>query len=147
MKELIDEDSIKEILLVANTPNFLYKRMRENKNIQLIANQYSTIELLDIFNDAYKKIEEGSNLLILYAVVFSLSYKPHSEVNEFFNKLHEIKIRWSDKIKDIYLTSRKAISLTRNPPNYVIKFGYTAGASGSETHTTIMKNIKNDVEL
>lgn len=117
---MINFNRVTELILISNTSTYFYNNMVEEKTIKEISNKYSVIELFGAFNKYYKeKIHNNiDTLIIIYCIIFSLTYKDYHSVKEFFYNIDSYDIRWSKDIKDIYFSRVKATTFISVPEEY-----------------------------
>lgn len=89
-----------EALLVANTPSFLFKRLREDPAVHLLAERYDAQELLNHLrskgNAAPGSVAE---LVQIYACLVALALKDPGEVGLGLRRLTLRGVRWAETIK------------------------------------------------
>ena len=126
IKKMINFDRIKELILISNTSTYFYNNMVEEKTIKEIDEKYSVDELFSKFNYYKEKFYNNiDTLIIIYCIIFSLTYKNYDSVEKFFDNIDSYNIRWSKDIKDIYFSRVKAITFINVHKNYSYKNLYT----------------------
>lgn len=126
IKKMINFDRVKELILISNTSTYFYNNMVEEKTIKEIDEKYSVDELFSKFNYYKEKFYNNiDNLIIIYCIIFSLTYKDYDSVEKFFNNIDSYNIRWSKDIKDIYFSRVKAITFINVHKSYSYKNLYT----------------------
>lgn len=105
-------DILRDILIFANTPRYLYKNFRK----QLSEAELTELPSSDIFNEFNKVYkEQGINTIdtctYLYALLILLTLDDYSEVKEYLIRLRGTKLRWADEILNIYLENPKVTSI------------------------------------
>lgn len=119
IKSIINFDRIKELILISNTSTYFYNNMVEEKTIKEIAEKFSVNELFRKFNYYKEKFYNNiDTLIIIYCIIFSLTYKNYDSVENFFNNIDTYDIRWSKDIKDIYFSRVKATTIINIHKNY-----------------------------
>ena len=128
IENMIDFNKIEEIIIISNTSNYFYNNMVEEKTVKEIGKKYSVGELFSIFTkyckgEIYNNIE---SLIIIYCIIFALTYKDYDSVEKFFNNLDSYNIRWCKEIKDIYFSRIKATTIIIVSENYSYKNSCTS---------------------
>lgn len=103
---VIDLEGLKEILIFANTPLYLYKNFRKNEAVQTLAKVYSPEDLIRYFDYNLENATVSfNNLTLAYAMLIALSLKEYDQVISFFNRLDSYSIKWAKELKYIFLKS------------------------------------------
>lgn len=128
VENMIDFNKIEEIIIISNTSNYFYNNMVEEKTVKEIGKKYSVGELLNVFTkyckgEMYNNIE---SLIIIYCIIFALTYKDYDSVEKFFNNLDSYNIRWCKEIKNIYFSRIKATTIIIVSENYSYKNSCTS---------------------
>jgi hypothetical protein len=98
-----------EVFLFANTPNYLYKHLRELNEVQRLAENLTSKELYDACSTYLDKtVKTFENELGFYITLIALSFKDYSEANVFLRSLNNKEYKWSDSILTL-------INAKRNP--------------------------------
>ncbi len=122
IKNMINFDRIKELILISNTSTYFYNNMVEEKTIREIGEKYSVSELFRVFKYYKEKFNNNiDTLIIIYCIIFSLTYKDYDSVEKFFDNIDSCDIRWSKDIKDIYFSRVKATTFINVHKNYSYK--------------------------
>jgi hypothetical protein len=134
MKEVLEKElnleSIKEIFILANIPMYIYKHFKEDSSIQFLSKKYSTNEFIDFYNKLTEnEITELDDIVIIYSILMAISFKNYNEINQFFEDIKPIEIRWFNKLKEI-IQSLAIPSETytenlgyKNSPNIIVSLG------------------------
>ena len=99
-------DRLSSIYIIANTPRFLYVKLRGDQFVQKLGHDNSFEELSQSFITlASKKIETIEELTAAYVLYVSLTYKNYEEVFSFFTGEGKVNFEWFNDIRDIYISS------------------------------------------
>src|SRR4051794_7146596 len=95
----LDIDKLEHVLAIANTPNYLYRHLRENVGIDLLAKDTSVAELFE-FIQSFMEVEEATFKMeaVAYAALIALTYKPVSEVDAWIEQHGIPPMRWATHI-------------------------------------------------
>lgn len=130
---------LEEKVAFANTPMYLYQNFRRDDSIIRLASANSTYELQHLLSYL---IENGTkdlnNLVLIYSIIIALTFKNPKEVDPFFEKLSDTKIKWAKEISDIYFSNVKMNSDSHfnykiNPQ--IIQFSNVGTSSSHKTFT------------
>lgn len=102
--EKLDLERIMEIFIYASTPRYLYKHLKGNNSVRLIAESNSTEELITTFKSKLNEITIFESALQLYAILIALTFKSYLETKLFFQSLTSEKFRWVKEISEICLS-------------------------------------------
>jgi hypothetical protein len=92
--------------MVANTPFYLYSHFRRDSSVRTLARETDTGRLVAQVSQLISGgIEDIQDLVSVYASVIALTFKPYSQVREFFSGLDEPEVQWLNDIRRIYLIS------------------------------------------
>jgi len=107
LEDLLNIERLAEYYILSNTPYFLFKKFSNEDSIKVMAEKYSTNELIELFKQKYlselKSIEE---VVMLYSILISLLFKPYDEVKNFMSEVPKYNFRWSKQISDIYFSKK-----------------------------------------
>lgn len=144
----LDYEGLSRAFMVANTPLFLYKRLRENESVRLISASYDTKTLINIFNKivASSNLSKLENIILVYAVLSALSYKTIKEVGVFFKSLPKYRLKWFAEFSDIYIGTTRITDLHTIDNNFKI-MGATSVHSGSSSQKTRMTVVSPKVTV
>lgn len=105
-----DIERLASIYIVSNTAYFLYNRFRKDEFVQSLGNE-PLEELKRLFHVLIQEgIETLEELILVYALYISITFKKYSEVREFLNGEGDITYEWFPHIKSIYLSSSKQMN-------------------------------------
>lgn len=106
LKDLFNFEKIKQHYYFANTPNYLFKKLREEQTVEEFAKNNNVENLVKIFNDYLKENRlEVDDLIFMYVIIVALTFKSKQDVTKFFEKLDDYQIEWFKEFKNIYLNS------------------------------------------
>lgn len=129
-KMSIDTQELVQIFILSNTPYYLFKNYQSHPSIELLSEQYSTDELIELF-EMEKSNEKNTyeEVVIVYAILIALTKKPYMEVEQFFLKLGNGTFKWAKQISNIYFAKQKPESIVTVELGYksdLLKINYTA---------------------
>jgi hypothetical protein len=111
-------DSVASTYVVANTPMFLYKHLRNDPTVFRISTDFDTSEILELLN--YYADGPGSrrheSLAAAYAFLVSLSFKPAPEFEKDLRSFESPHLRWLAPIKDLILAENPTRTVQINIP-------------------------------
>ncbi len=98
-------DRLVQLYLISNTPNFLYRKFREDYFVKNLAERPFD-ELKTTFLDVGRKgISKVDELVLAYALYISMTFKDYREVSFFYKEEGNINFEWFSDIKNIFLSS------------------------------------------
>lgn len=111
--------------LLANTPAYLYKHLRDDPEVLRIAR----LETAEIASGLAKASADE-----VYVHLVALSHKPLSEFRGILNNYVNDKVRWLDELKQIILQNAASSQITTLaiPPLQVTASGAPSATSGSK---------------
>jgi hypothetical protein len=105
MIEKLNIDNLAQILILSNTPYYLFKKFSNDESVKSLAFDNSSEKLINFFYAYIKRnIKKTEELVVLYSIIVALSFKTKREVSEFFNQLDKLNIKWGNYFKNIYLS-------------------------------------------
>jgi len=108
----IDTQELVQIFILSNTPYYLFKKFFSHPNIEILSEQYSTDDLIGLFEkEIIKEKNTYEEVVLVYAILIALTKKPFNEVEQFFIQLGEATFRWAKQISKIYFAKRKSESI------------------------------------
>jgi hypothetical protein len=130
-----DVEQIERVVLVANTPRYLIKHLRELAGVQHLATTSSS-RLEDVFRDA----QSTHHHAICYAVMVALGFKPYSEMLSMISRLDIGDLPWGQHVGQ----NLRAMSLPLDVTQYApigpqVRSGLDSlVGSSSDTATTLV---------
>ncbi len=116
----INMKSLREALILANTPSYLYKRLLENPSVHRLARTQSTNELLDIYRGAAAKADPSADDVALgYAALVAITLKDFREARAALDGLRNNDLHWADSIIEMFFqrpSSTSAITVKQAAP-------------------------------
>lgn len=109
---LLDVNKLAKIVSVANTPMYLFTHLRLNPSVFQFAKEFTTTEIISIFKNKLKRQDKNEeDLAIIYACIIALTFKRLEEVSSFLQQLHSYKLKWGDRLANIYFATVKIIDV------------------------------------
>ena len=135
--EIIDYDKLQEILVVSNTPMYLFSSYQQNQSILDLFASYSDQNLIEFFYSELKNEKNLKNTTTLYALIVALFFKDSSYATGFFiNLKKKPEIKWADIFADYYFSKTSFSTLERSiQPN----LSYAGNSDASNTDTINFK--------
>ncbi len=100
-----EKSSLGEIILVSNTPQFLFRRLRENYTVRKIAERFTTKQIIQDLRKWGKTLKSADEPeAMVYAHLVALSFKDLGEYQREVESL-AFPIRWFPHIKEMVLRS------------------------------------------
>lgn len=98
----LDLESLRQIVLLSNTPAYLYKHFRISVSLRGFAQACSVDDLDDILSSLrQRKRKTGNYAVTLYAVAVALSFKEYSKVRPLLGELGRFDAKWIHQIKQL----------------------------------------------
>ncbi len=91
-------DQLTEIYLYANTPSYLHAKMRSVAEIEWLGRTNRFFETEETIRRLMADIRQPNDLLTLYGLIVSLSYRPLSKVAEFLDELSMSDVDWVGRL-------------------------------------------------
>jgi hypothetical protein len=118
LEKILNFGELRESLMFANTPTYLYTRFHREPSVQYLARQHETsILLADLEELLHSPATTVDDLVKAYALCVSLSFKPCSELSRLKDFTSD-KIEWFEVIKrlvfeDAPKTQRIAVNINK----------------------------------
>ncbi len=130
-EDILDYRNLEEIVIVANTPMFLYSNFQKNQSLLNFSFSFSDQQLIDFFYSEYNGKRTFRNLVNLYSCIVAISLKDSSYVYGFFKNLKSINnLKWASELADIYFSK---ISYSIIPEENVLPNLTTYNSLGADT--------------
>ena len=144
MLEKLNKEILTQHLILSNTPFYLYKKFSNDESVKALSEKNSTKKLIKYLNKFMEiEITEIEQFVIIYALIFALSYKPKHEVLSFFSKIDKMNIKWNKYIKEIYFSKIIPESFASIDLNYQLKLSKANTNSLAENKTINIKQVTN----
>jgi hypothetical protein len=105
---LISNPSIREIsniYMLANTPMFLYRHMRQLTYLENLAkNNDLEVLLIEYERRTIKKDRLPEDIAIAYAILIAIAHLEYSVALKYFSKFDLSRLKWGNEIKNIFHT-------------------------------------------
>jgi hypothetical protein len=129
----ISIDDLCQIYLVANTPRYLFRHLREHHGVKWMSENFSIDELVAIYSDNQRTRKRSvEHVALAYAALIALYYKSYEKVEPILGTLATSGLRWAPDVIDILKKTAKVVSVNSiqfSPPtkSTVISVPGTAG--------------------
>jgi hypothetical protein len=100
-----------EVVLVANTPSFIFKRLREDSVVRYIADTHSAQEISEWFATHSEKPEQAEELVLRYMYLVALSMKDAKDVSELIGRIPLDSIHWGKEIAELAASRAKPTTM------------------------------------
>jgi hypothetical protein len=119
-----------EVVLVANTPSFIFKRLREDTVVRYIVDTHSAEEIANWFTSHAAKPEIAEELVLRYMYLVALSMKDAKDVSRLIGKLPLDSFQWGREIAELAAARAKpatiiSINTTKPKAAYMSSAGST----------------------
>src|SRR3989338_10512699 len=132
IKGILDYAALNDIILLTNTPSYLFLNFRRNASIQTIRDKFLSKDLIRCFRYFIKKgVEDGQEYTCAYSILVAMMLKEPVEVIDFFERLDKYKIRWAKEFKSLFFSSIQSTTLISGSLNYKISPSYNTTSSSS----------------
>lgn len=142
---ILNISSLKAIYLFSNTPMYLYKNFRKDPSVQELSDKYSADDLIDLFyqfaNESDRNVE---NLVVIYSIIISLTYKEYQQVKVFFETKELYGIEWFEMIRDIFFSTSTATEFYELKGNQ-FDFDRTVIKSEESSDQIIVRTFKPEI--
>lgn len=103
---ILDINNLSKILIVSNTPRFLYTKFLQEQSIVDFAFRNTDQEIIEIYYSFINKQKDIETCTILYSCIVSLSLKNSSYVVGFYKQLSENQdLKWAKQLAEIYFSN------------------------------------------
>jgi hypothetical protein len=119
--DVLDRESLAQILAVANTPQYLYKHFRSDPSIEALS-RTTTIEDLFLFvrQQATKRERTFEDSVLAYAALVAITYKPSNDIRAILDREGIPRFKWAHDIIEGYL-------LAAPPTQLIVPTVHSAG--------------------
>jgi hypothetical protein len=132
-----ERSSILEIYVLANTPSFIYRRMRELPAAQRLADGSSVAALRSQCSKvAAKKKRTVEEVALAYGAIVALTLKEPQPAKKVFKDIAKLDLDWAENIVAMHL-SRPATMTTAEFRMDSPKFGRRRPRAAASSNTVI----------
>lgn len=137
----LNERALSDVLMISNTPTFLFERFRRDASVQAIAGAYSASDLAArAFRLSSGRDREYLDRVRSYAHLVALSFKPLSEIREAL-QLHRLPtIPWAPELAQLAISSAPSetykVIQAMAPPRQLVEI---PNATSSSTFAIVAK--------
>jgi len=105
LKDKIDLEEVVSTYLFANTPMYLYKRLRSNASIEELAKN-TTLEVLLEEYDKRTSMEKrtAEEVAVAYALLVAVTFLGRSQPSVAFRNFDLSRLDWGNDIRDIFIS-------------------------------------------
>ena len=142
----MDFSELQNIFTVANTPVYMYRKLRQSRAVAEIVNSYSEQEIFEALSDACNKTPHSlRELTIVYSLLTALSFFPHQNIE--LDKLNVLGVKWFSELRKLVMNepNRPILHETITVPTTPTITTYTGNApapSGVIIGTTITHTVE-----
>lgn len=114
-EKLIETPTAKEAVLYANTPGYLYDRLKKDTSVPYVAHELSTEEVLDHLEESSRKPPQ-SPLALVRAYVFLVALSLKDDLMQHrgrFEALNLKQVEWAEQIRQMILRERIPTAFSR----------------------------------
>jgi hypothetical protein len=120
--DIIDYNKLEQVVVVSNTPMYVYSNFQRNQSILELFTSYSDQELINFFYAEINGKRDLTNVTTLYALIVALSFKDSAYAAGFFinlKKMHDLK--WASFFAEIYFSKTSFTFLEKSvQPDYSV---------------------------
>ena len=107
-KYRFDLNELGPIYLYANTPMYLFRRLKDSSALYDATSEFSPEELIEQYNQiASKQTKTGEEVVAAYALLVSLSYRDYNEISNLLDKANTNGLDWAAHIIQILKATGK----------------------------------------
>jgi hypothetical protein len=122
--EILNLPSITALVAAANTPAFVYKRLRRDRSVERFSSTGSVAELLSLVEETSRKAGRAfEDVVLAYCALVAATFKPTEEIREYIKERGFPRFQWAQDILERHLLSTPATKLI------VVEFGHSAKVS------------------
>ena len=112
-----DLNELGPIYLYANTPMYLFRRLKDSAALYDATSEFSAEELIEQYNEIASKPEKtGQEVVAAYALLVSLSYRNYNEISNLLDKANTNGLDWAAHIVQILkATGKNTLSMEIKP--------------------------------
>ena len=141
-KVSLNDNTLSDIVILANTPAFMFKRFRRDSSVQILASRLSTPELANCANNfSMRQNRSFLDKVYAYAYLAALSFKPASDVRNELRHYPNLPIERSAELIKLILENAvsetyQIVLLTPQPSKFVGLHSQTSSTLSNVTYTT-----------
>jgi hypothetical protein len=144
--DLLSLDDVHHVVAVANTPTFLYRRLREDLSVDALSRSATANELYDYVESSSKKVGRTfEDTALIYAAAVALTFKKSGELRELIESRGIPKFRWLREIWEGHLTAAPRTSVIVVPAKYEATRQSSPSVVASSSSQTQSVQIKQDL--
>lgn len=142
-------ENIKDVYLVSNTPNYLYKNLREIKFVKRLALTHTPDELVDAIDNIDKKENINAyDAAKAYAYLVALTYMNFGDVCDELSRLNVTSLKWIAQIFKIWDDTRVTSNSIKLDNDLSYRpVGEDNNSSGSKKSVNVDKFSDFEVEI
>ncbi|TCO90924.1 hypothetical protein EV701_10973 [Chthoniobacter flavus] len=110
------DGNAREALLFANTPSYLFKKLRNDGAVQAVGLEYEAGQLMEAIKRVSPTVYESmDSAAALYGLLIALSFHDGQEVAAYFERVATSGLKWADDIARFYATQRRLQTVVTVP--------------------------------
>lgn len=130
---ILNMDHLMQIYGVANTPAYLFHRLRGEWDVQDFSKKNSTQDIVDFIFEVDSMVERSMrNVVLAYVAIVGLTFKNYTEVQQMLNGKTFSALEWAGEILNLWKTTyvpTMNISIGDFPPTIVISERRTSAST------------------
>lgn len=129
----VNIDDLCQVYLLANTPRYLFRHLKEHDGVKWMSEHFSIEELVTIYSDNERTRKRSvEHVAMAYAALIALYYKNYEKVELILGALATSGLRWAPDVVDILRKTARVVSVNSiqfSPPTKptIISVRGTAG--------------------
>lgn len=133
-------DSLREILLLANSGSQVYQGFRESKVLSDLAVREKEEALVDEYRVRTEKEDRSiDDVVVGYAILVIASFLEYQEGRALFQQLDLSKLQWGEEVKRLYLEEVPTICLARDGKARSLEHDYASSQIDTSYNTMASK--------
>ena len=112
--DLVETEAAKEAVLHANTPNYLFHRLRKDTSTNYVANELTTDSILDFVKAVCDKGPKSAVELV-HAYIFLTALFLKDDLDRFADRLKSLdmtRLQWGDQFRSIILSEGSPVTFS-----------------------------------
>ena len=135
------KEELAVVYVVANTPRYLYKRLRSHPLVRKLSEELSIDELISVYDESRKKKQRSiQDVALAYAALVAMGYAAWAEVSHRLSTIDTRGLDWATDIVDILTRSEWATKIMTVDLNQNRKLPFQVGADRTTSTSTYMRN-------
>ncbi len=128
----LNTSSLIEVLLFANTPNYVYKNFRREDSVKSLSSKYSTEQLITEYQKHISAINQSAeDVVTAYAILIGLTFFDYPKALEAIHKLNLSPLTWGNEIKEIFVANAKTTNVFNVSPQVSLNPPFNTISSGN----------------